>query len=566
MLDGPAPAAGGVGEGMAQWERPDIAELVVPAKGGIEHLFFIDAPQAEPRLTIMTLGLSPTLVATDSVHLVDADGIMRIIYGELFAFDADARSVPAWFDVEGGDIVIHYDDTDASYPIVIDPLALTPAYTHAVGTRLLSPGVNGRGEEGWAVATGNVNNDAWDDLVVSVPMACGPTNCQANEGLVEVYLGSASGPGATPNFVLQSDRAGAQMGRSLAVGDVNHDDCPDIVAGAPALSVGSEFDEGVVFVFKSNLCTGGTGFTKIEVQAGVSSAQMGRSVAIANANTAHIGDEIYATGYFRVWQIKIDQFTLAATLVAPTIFSNETGVVTRVLDIDGDDDDEIAVSLPDAGIVRVLRGSGSGPTNSFPALNVACPFVPIGGPVAHDCGTSLTSADINGDGRGDLVVSNRTYSASGDGEGAIQKRETDIWLATSAGTYATSPNNFITESGGFSGYAVGTLGDLNQDTFEDIAICNDYGTGTGNGRCRVYAGSALGLETTHRLNVDGSATTERLGNHHGMVAGGRLRNEIALSAFNRHGWQHPGLVGRASRSAVLGRRRHDQLDHRAREQ
>ncbi len=531
LLDAPKPAAGGVAEGMAQWERPDIAELLVPAKGGLEHLFFLDAPQAEPKLTIMTLGLSPVLVASDTVHLVDAAGIMRIAYGELFAFDADARAVPAWFDVEGGDIVIHYDDSDASYPIVIDPLAITPAYTHSVGTRLLSPGLSGNGEEGWAVATGNVNGDAWDDLIVSVPMACGPTNCQANEGLIEVYLGSATGPGATPNYVLQSNRTGAQMGRSLAVDDVNNDDCKDIVAGAPALSIGSEFDEGVVFVFKSDLCGGGSGFTKIEVQAGVSGAEMGRSVAIANANTAHAGNEIYVTGYFRVWQIKIAPSPLVATLVAPTVFANETGVVTRLPSIDGDGDDEIAVSLPDAGIVKVLLGASGGPTGFF-APTVTCPSF-AGRSIFHDCGRSISAADINGDGRGDLIVSNRT-GVTDNTEGLTWKKETDVWLSTASGTFPSSPSSVIVESFLDSGYAVGTLGDLNQDTFEDVAICSDIGVGGAyNGRCRIFAGSALGLESTHRLSIDGSINTERLGNHHGVVAGGRLRNEPMLFDFNR---------------------------------
>ncbi|MGE5156032.1 MAG: FlgD immunoglobulin-like domain containing protein, partial [Betaproteobacteria bacterium] len=82
------------------------------------------------------------------------------------------------------------------------------------------------------VPVGDANGDGYGDFVVG---SNSYSNGQHKEGRVQLFLG---GPGAvpTPGDSLESDQANANLGTSLAAGDVNGDRTVDFVAGAPEYS------------------------------------------------------------------------------------------------------------------------------------------------------------------------------------------------------------------------------------------------------------------------------------------------------------------------------------------
>src|SRR5205823_2315751 len=88
--------------------------------------------------------------------------------------------------------------------------------------------------------------DGFADIIVGVPDY---TAGQYLEGRAYVYLGSASGLGATPVWRAEGNQADASFGTSLAsAGDVNGDGFDDVVVGATGYTDGQN-NEGAALVY-----------------------------------------------------------------------------------------------------------------------------------------------------------------------------------------------------------------------------------------------------------------------------------------------------------------------------
>jgi hypothetical protein len=122
---------------------------------------------------------------------------------------------------------------------------------------------------------GDVNGDGYSDVIVGANRY---DNGQTDEGAAFGYYGSATGINTAVAFFLESDRAGAIFGWSVAsAGDANGDGYSDVIIGSPAYSNG-QTDEGVAFVYYGS-ATGIIGASMVESnQVG---AQLGWSVASA---------------------------------------------------------------------------------------------------------------------------------------------------------------------------------------------------------------------------------------------------------------------------------------------
>lgn len=92
---------------------------------------------------------------------------------------------------------------------------------------------------GWSVgAAGDVNGDGFGDILVSSHLF---DDDQLNEGRTFIYLGSPSGPAATPSQTIDGHQSDAQFGFSSArAGDVNGDGFSDVIIGANAYDGGQQ--------------------------------------------------------------------------------------------------------------------------------------------------------------------------------------------------------------------------------------------------------------------------------------------------------------------------------------
>jgi len=108
-----------------------VTEWYINTAKGLEQGFTLEFTPgsrmigARLRLTLeLTGNLRPELAEEGrAIALVRADGGlgMALRYGDLFAWDARGRALPAQMKVNDGQVWLEVDDTDAVYPVTIDP-------------------------------------------------------------------------------------------------------------------------------------------------------------------------------------------------------------------------------------------------------------------------------------------------------------------------------------------------------------------------------------------------------------------------------------------------------------
>jgi hypothetical protein len=107
---------------------------------------------------------------------------------------------------------------------------------------------------GIAVASGDFNQDGYDDLAVGAPDFDGSLGTVSSSGTVWIHLGGPGGLQGTPSQVIESTLAGDPLeafdrfGAALAAGDFDLDGFDDLAVGAPGEDGGS----GAVFVLRGS--------------------------------------------------------------------------------------------------------------------------------------------------------------------------------------------------------------------------------------------------------------------------------------------------------------------------
>lgn len=109
---------------------------------------------------------------------------------------------------------------------------------------------------GAALATGDLDDDGFDDLAVGVPDE--DLGATSNSGAFQILYGGASGLGAARNQIFDQDspgvpnsaEAGDRLGGALAAGDFDRDGVADLAVGCATEELAGEAtDHGVVMVF-----------------------------------------------------------------------------------------------------------------------------------------------------------------------------------------------------------------------------------------------------------------------------------------------------------------------------
>ncbi len=273
-------------------------------------------------------------------------------------------------------------------------------------------------------AAGDVDGDGFGDFAIGAERAAG---LQHEAGAVRIY----SGQNASLIRELKGELGGDRFGHAVeSIGDVNGDGRPELLVGAPLHDAFLGVDRGAAYVFD-----GATGAQLVKLLGNGADHHFGWSVtAIPDVNLDGVPD--FAVGAPR-----------------ETVGGNALTGAVRIY------------SGATLGLYRQHNGAAQGDRFGYS----------IDG-----------SADINGDGRGDLIVgapqadaaaifdSGRAYRISGIPSGAA------VLTTYSGGA-----------SAGWLGHTVAAVPDANGDGVWDVAVGEPFtsiGGVVGSGRIRVFSG------------------------------------------------------------------------------
>jgi len=188
--------------------------------------------------------LSGKMAEAGKIGFYDNQGKLKMIYEDLKAWDALKRPLKTHleFDEKNQQINLVVDDTNAAYPILVDPLNKTPEWSTSVNgviSSLLTQTQLQAALYGYTVTgLGDVNGDGYGDAAISAPALVdifSGSGTLTSVGAVFIFYGSPNGLSTVPAKTLQPNTAvaGALFGLSVDAGDVTGDGINDIVIGAP---------------------------------------------------------------------------------------------------------------------------------------------------------------------------------------------------------------------------------------------------------------------------------------------------------------------------------------------
>jgi hypothetical protein len=498
------------------YRREGWSEWYENTAKGLEQGFTIERkPAGEGPLRIA--GSFPAALRAEvredgAIDFIDDHGACVIRCGELHAWDARGAELSSKLVVAGSELAIVIEDRVAEYPLTVDPLMTSPAWTAESNQILASFGVS-------VAAAGDVNGDGFSDVIVG---AWQYDNGETDEGRAFVYLGSTAGLAIGAAWTAESNQASATFGYSVATaGDVNRDGYSDVVIGAFRYDNG-ETDEGRVFVYHGS-ASGLAATPSWTAESGQAGSLFGLSVATAgDVNGDGFSDVIVGalaydngeTDEGRAFAYQGSASGLAST-PAWTAESNQGGTefgatVATAGDVNGDGFSDVLVGAStydngetDEGRAFAYYGSAGGlGTTAAWTVESDQANARLGNCVA-------TAGDVNGDGFSEVIVGVWQDDHGQPNEGRVYVyRGSAVGLAITPAWYLES-----NQSTARFGFSAGTAGDVNGDGFADVIVgAYEYDNGEANeGRAFVYLGSALGLGVFAAWTAESNQGSARFG-------------------------------------------------------
>jgi FG-GAP repeat len=294
------------------------------------------------------------------------------------------------------------------------------------------------------VAAGDVNGDGKADVVVTAPSAATSQHL-ANQGRILIF----SGADGSLIRRIDGEKATEQLGESVALADVNGDGHADLLAGAWSYDPGSGGTNKNNGIFR--LYDGATGAVLFE----------------------HIGTE-RAEG-----------------------MQDEMGRAVAFGDVDGD------------GALDLILGAGGGPgyVEVISGADFSTRLYLFRGDLGvgneDQCGRAVAAADLNGDGKAEVIAAAHVGDGGGLGDSG--------WVRVFDGATGALLHQFNgTSAQDHFGTSV-AVGDVDGDGHRDVIVGAEWGTLAGVPPGAGYVRAFKGLTDTVLLEFHGSCDSDHLG-------------------------------------------------------
>lgn len=464
------------------------------AAEGVEQGWVVRSPpEGSGALTVVVAVRDAELRSSGADLEFSAAGGRRLSYGKLAASDARGRELAVRLRPEQGAFRIEVEDQDAQYPVTIDPVITAAADWTFNGP----PG----GQAGFSVAgAGDVNGDGFSDVIVGAPSF---DNGVGVLGAAFVFHGSPSGL-ALPNWVAPSSAVGGQFGISVAsAGDVNGDGFGDVVVGALSFT-NVQAQEGRVQVFLGSASGVSPGPASWVMESNQATAYFGGAVAGAGDVNGDGFDDLLVGAVNQGIGGRVSLFLGGSSGPAQSAswtYDGELsgagfgGSVSTAGDVNGDGLSDViigasAISVPEAGEGRVYVFLGR--ANSV-GLDPMPTWTREGNQVDSSLGSSVSTAgDVNGDGLSDVIVGARGFSGNQASEGHAL-----VFLANGSGSLEPAPwvTIELSQASAAVGSSVSAAGDVNGDGYGDVLVGAELFNGavSDEGTVRLYLGGSTSL-------------------------------------------------------------------------